>query len=125
MEYKVIEIMNNTDIIINYGLTDGASIGDELRIIDKGEPVVDPETSINLGTIDVIKATVEVAIPYEKFSICRKYRKSNIDMLNPLSKFVFESKVAQELKVNKDQITNRVIPISSPISTGDTAVLLG
>jgi len=124
MEYKVIEIMNSTEIIINYGLSDGASPGDKLRIIDRGESVIDSDTMEDLGTIDIIKATVEVAIPYEKFSICRKYRISNVDLLNPLSKFVFESKVPQELNVNSTQITNREIPEGSPISKGDLAMLL-
>lgn len=124
MEYKVIEIINNTDIIINYGLEDGASVGDKLRIIEKGAPVIDPDTSENLGSIDIIKTTLEVAVPYRKFSICRKYRTSNVELLNPLSKFIYESKTVQELDVRPDQITNREIPRSSPISEGDIVVLI-
>lgn len=124
-EYKVIEIMSNTDIIINFGLEHGGTIGDRMRIIEKGTPVIDPDTSEDLGTIDIIKATVEVVIPYRKFSICRKYKITNVDLLNPLSKFISETKVAQEMNVNSDQITNRELPKASPISVGDIVILMG
>ena len=41
--YRVINIMNNYQIIIDYGMANGAVTGDSIRIIKQGAEVVVPE----------------------------------------------------------------------------------
>jgi len=119
--YKVIEIINNRALLIDYGTNDGAHHGDTLRIIDKGEPII--IDGIDYGTFDAIKDIVEVDIPYPKFSLCRKvlYKKENL--LNPLASFERTVRTLQPMNVDEKEVSNRKIPQPSPIKNGDIAVL--
>ena len=65
-KYKVIEVIDESALLIDYGLKDGARKGNTLRIIEKGKPVVIDGT--NYGTLDAVKEVVEVDVPYENFS---------------------------------------------------------
>lgn len=119
-KYKVLEIVNDTTLLIDYGTRDGAKTGDSLRIIEKGEPIIIDET--DYGTLDMIKDTVEVNTPYEKFSICRKIRIQHISALNPLEKFQESLRQPIKLNVDKSEISNRKIPTATPIKKGDIAI---
>ena len=59
--YKVIEIVNQNTLLIDYGFSAGAQKGDCMRIVAIGDPVIiDGE---DYGTLDTIKDVVEVVIP--------------------------------------------------------------
>lgn len=45
------------------------AVGDELRIIAKGEELIDPETGLSLGSMDTELGSVRVAVVQEQFSI--------------------------------------------------------
>lgn len=122
-EYKVIEIVDDKTLIINYGFEHGAKIGDKLRISELGEEIK-TESGQSLGTLDIIKDTVSVDTPYELFSICRKIKYLEIPILNPLSELVRKSKQIESLNVDQAAITNRQIPKAEPIKVGDKAMLL-
>ena len=64
-EYKVIEILDEYNIMINYGFDKGAVQGERLRIISKGEEVIDKETGAN--------RQYAAAVQYRRTSSC-KYR---------------------------------------------------
>ena len=51
-EYKVIEIIDEYNIIIDYGFDKDAMQGEKLRIISKGEEVIDKATGNSLDTLD-------------------------------------------------------------------------
>lgn len=120
-EYKVLEIINDSTLLINYGFDDGARAGDVLRIIEKGEPVIIDD--VDYGTLDMVKDTVEVSIPYKSFSICRKIARKVVNSLNPLMALNKTLSQLQPLKVNPDDITNRPIPSPTPIKKDDIAIL--
>ena len=81
-EFKVLEIVDNKTLLIDYGFNNRAAAGDVLRIIEKGEPVI--IDGVNYGTLDMVKDIVEVVVPYDKFSICRKIIHKAVNPLNPL-----------------------------------------
>lgn len=120
-EYKVIEVVNNTTLLINYGFADNAHKGDSFRIIEKGDPVV--VDGVDYGTLDMVKDVVEVIVPYEKFSICRKVLYKTVNALNPLEALQRTMTQLRPLTVDPKDVTNRVIPIPSPIKKGDIAIL--
>lgn len=45
------------------------AIGDELRIVAKGEELIDPETGLSLGSMDTELGSVRVTVVQERFSI--------------------------------------------------------
>ena len=43
--------------------------GDELRVVSKGEELIDPETGLSLGSMDAELGSVRVAVVQDQFSI--------------------------------------------------------
>lgn len=122
--FKVIEIIDEYTLLINYGFNDGAVEGDRLRIYSIGEKVLDPDTKAELGTLDNIKDIVQVEVPYENFSLCRKVRTVRKEILNPLSKLVQTTTTLESLYVDKTEISGRKPLKKEPIKIGDLALLL-
>ena len=120
-EFKVLEIVDNKTLLIDYGFNNRAAAGDVLRIIEKGEPVI--IDGVNYGTLDMVKDIVEVVVPYDKFSICRKIIHKAVNPLNPLDALNKTLSQLRPLKVDPSDITNRKIPTPTPIKKGDLAIL--
>ena len=70
-DYKVIDIINKFNIIINYGLNDGAFEGQEVRISTIGDEIFDLDGK-SLGNIEIIKDELEIDRVYDNFSLCKK-----------------------------------------------------
>lgn len=122
--YRVIEIIDEYTLIINYGLDAGAQQGENLRIFTVGEPVLDPMDKSSLGTLDIIKGTVEVVTPYPAFSICKKIIRHELSILNPLSNLVQTKKSINKLNVSDEDLSHRKLPDISPIKVGDNVMIL-
>lgn len=124
--YKVIEIMNKKELIINYGSSYGANKGDRVRVYSIGEDVLDPNTKNVLGTLDIIKDELEIYIVYKNFSICRKLSRSKYNpILNPMANLTKTEIKSLNLNVDESYITNRNIPSNPPpIKVGDSVLIL-
>ena len=122
--YRVIKILDDYSILINYGFNQGAKHGDDLRIYIPGEEIIDPVTGKNLGRLDKIKEIVTVSMPYENFSVCKKISNKIIDVLNPLSA-MFEKSIATQhkLNINESEYDSFTIKSKDPIVIGDIAHL--
>lgn len=121
---RVIEIINNMKILINYGANAGAKKGDSVRIIEQGEEITDPVTGNFLGTYDAIKAELEITTVYSDFSECQKIRRSYISPFeSPLSR-KYNTSSTESFDVNKTQETHRKTPDASEISVGDIVEIL-
>lgn len=113
MMFRVIKIVNEYLVVVNYGLEHEAREGDTLDIIKIGEEVLDPGTKEILGTLDLIKGQIRVKHAYEKMSLC--ISNERIVLTNPsiqgfgntLANFskVFSTTETKALKVNTEQIT--------------------
>ena len=118
--YRVIEIIDNTSILINAGTRNGVSKGDLVRVIEIGENVIDPETKHCIGTLDYLKDELEIVVAYPSFSLCKKLYHKKVNMLQPLtSKVLTIDTSIEKLNVNKDQISNRKLDGNPVISVGD------
>lgn len=105
-EYKVVKIIDDKTIVINYGEDDGAKIGDKFQIISTGEEIIDPDTNISLGTLDTVKDIVQVVDVLPKMSICKNrstYMK-NI-MHGIMDSLVYDEVKDKTLNVDISQIT--------------------
>lgn len=76
--FKVIKIIDEYKIIINGGTNDHLSKGDELEVYIPGETVFDPETDEDMGTLDPIKAYVEIRNVYPKMAVCVNVNKQPV-----------------------------------------------
>ena len=122
--YRVIEIMNDKEIVINYGSIDGAKVNQLIRIYEEGEPIIDPVTKKTLGTLDLVKDQLTVDVVFDNFSILRKPEYIQHSILDPLANLYITKKKYRAISVNQLQISNRNIPKSSYIQIGDKAVVI-
>lgn len=120
MKYKVIEIIDDQNILVDYGSENGAKEGMLLNIIVPGEPVIIDNK--DYGTFDLIKETITIETAYPKFSLCQKQLIRTYDLFSPLSRLKKTSIQAIKMNVDDSQKTNRQQPINSPIAIGDIVV---
>lgn len=118
---KVIGIIDNTTIIIDFGFFDSAEVGQKVRIIAKGDSVYNLDNE-EVGTLDLIKDELEITTVYDKFSLCQKITKEtkpiySISQIN-LSKTV---DTIHKLDVDVENIVDLGFPPPSPIQKGDIA----
>lgn len=98
---KVIKILDNYSILIDYGYSEGAEKGDIVRIIEIGDEIYDCDET-PLGTLDTIKETLEIVTTYEYFSICQKLSITN--SLNPFILQNFNKTNKLPLKIKDDDL---------------------
>lgn len=124
--YKVIEIINEKELIIDFGSSNGANVGDKVRIYSIGEDVFHPDTDTVIGTLDIIKDELEVYTVYENFSICRKIARSKYNpILNPMANLNRTEVRSLDLNVDEGDISNRDLPSDPPpIKVGDSVIIL-
>jgi hypothetical protein len=127
-EFIVIEIVDNTTIIVDYGIQDGAAVGDTIRIFERGEPVVNPVTNETLGNLNNIKETVQVSVSYEKFSLCNRTITGTSAYSKRLATAYADSiaksgHIEEKVKLNVDEsaFSRRKIGVVSPVKVGDFA----
>jgi|ASRL01.1.fsa_nt_gi hypothetical protein len=123
--YRVIEILDTTSLIINYGKIDGANKNDKIRIVEIGEEIIDPETKESLGTLDSIKAELTIDTVYDNFSVCKDISTfTHNALLSPMNQFQKTSRTIHELNVDSSKVSNRKVPSNKIIKVGDTAVTI-
>lgn len=103
-KWKVIKIVDEYRIVVNAGEKDLIEKGEELEVYEIGEPIIDPQTNEDLGTLDIIKARIVVSIVYEKMCICKNIEKENIGLGNNLQA-VFGYSANKRLPVNTEEIS--------------------
>jgi hypothetical protein len=131
MSYRVVKIVDEYLIVVNYGADDGAKVGDLLQVFKEGEEVYDPVTEERLGTLDIDKGCIKVVNTYEYMSLCKSatyYRKvsSAVNSFNSTLASISNalgSTEVQPLNVNTKQISGGYSK-GGLISLGDPVKLL-
>jgi len=122
-EYRVIEIVDEYEIIINYGSESGSKENEKVKIVERGRPVIDPETNEVLGTRDAIKAILVIHSVSEKFSTCRNRRITYNSLLNPTLQLFKTTVDYEKLHVDPKEITDNKVLIDNPIRVGDKVIV--
>lgn len=116
-QYKILKILDDHTILVDYGTFNKAKRGDELRIIEPG-----PKVEIDgrcYGTLDAIKDYVEVTTAYEHFSVCKKIVRHQSHVLSPLSMLRTTSSY-ESMEVDESEIDKNLKPPDiTPIKVGD------
>lgn len=121
-DYKVIDIINKFNIIINYGSNDGAFEGQEIRISTVGDEIFDLDGK-SLGNIEIIKDELEITKVYDNFYICKKMIVNEINPFQPIT-LIRKEKKAVELNVEEKDFSNIKYLDKSPIKKGDCVKIL-
>lgn len=118
VECKVIAILDKYTILIDYGRSDGASLKDLVRVVQRGPSVV--YDGLEYGTLDNIKAELTIKTIYNNFSLCKNSKTSNAIMKNfSQSMLSFYDTQHEELNVNEKEIENLKAPNDKIINLGD------
>ncbi|MFM1539306.1 hypothetical protein [Helcococcus bovis] len=123
-KYKIIQIISEKEILVNYGYNDGAEEGDSLEIIEVGPEV--KYNDISYGAFDLIKAEIEVVEVFDRFSLCKSFTRknspfaSNLSAIgNPFGELLSPKIIENELNINTNQINKLKKPNNKVISLGD------
>lgn len=120
---KIAKIISTKQVVINAGSNAGLKPGDKLEIIDKfgTDPVIDPDTGENLGTLDLPKGQLTVTKTYPRMAIAESPRKSSLpSVYNGLPGF---PTVQKDLNVDPEQITGGFPkPSGEQIKVGDIVI---
>lgn len=119
--YKIINIINNYSVLINYGISDGAKVGKQVRVFMEGTPIYDGDEC--LGNLDIIKEDLEITVVYENFSICKHVEKVT---KNPFMAFSLERTYheVKKLNVSENDFSNIQYKSNEPLKIGDTVKIL-
>ncbi|MDU1069531.1 MAG: hypothetical protein E6317_15920 [Clostridium sp.] len=102
--YKVIKIISDSEILINAGANKKLAQGTSLDIFITGEEIFDPDTNESLGTLDTVKATVEVDTVYPQMALCKKIEYSTTNLIESISNSMNVKKV-KRLKIDPSEIS--------------------
>ena len=113
--YKVIKLLSDNSLIVDYGKNDGAYEGEDLRIFTPGEEVVFQGT--NYGTLDLVSV-------FPNFSVCQKINRKTVKSFNLSNYLTREIEEVQKLNMNKEEISDTPYRDRSPIKLGDFVKVL-
>ena len=100
--YKVIKLLSDNSLIVDYGKNEGAYVGEELRVFTPGEEIV--FENINYGKLDFIKADVEIVSVFPKFSVCQKIIRKSVNAFALTDYVTREVEVIGDLNLKKEEI---------------------
>lgn len=110
--YKVIKVINEYQIVINAGKNKDIQKGQTLEIFVPGEEIHDPETNELLGSLDFIKAYLNVKDVFDKMCICEN-KDNSLNVLAGLSLL----NNSQRLNVDSKEISGGI--------SGDSRIKIG
>ncbi len=125
-QIKVIKILDSETLLVNIGSNQNIAHGQSFEVYEVGEEIRDPETKELLGTLDYIKAEIEVTQVYPNFSLMKSidYYTETVtsgimSAFSDKTKETTKAKV-QRLAVDPGQITpmkinNKKIVIGDPV----------
>lgn len=116
-QFKVVKIINEMKIVINAGSNDSIERGLKLEIYTPGEEVFDLDTNESLGTLDTVKAYIEVVDVFPKMCICRNTETKIYNALAGFQNFVKEE--IKPLIIDPKQITGGLNNSDKVIRIGD------
>lgn len=106
--FRVIKIIDDYSLLINGGYTDDITEGENIEIFLEGEEIRDPYNENELlGTLDFIKARLEVTEIYHQFSVCENIKREKVHYPSALTQALSNAtgfSGRTETKVNKEKL---------------------
>ena len=127
IEGKVAKILDESNLIISVGSSQGVQQGLPFIVFAPGDEVVDPDSGESLGTWEAVKGEIVANHVQERISICAAAPPTKKeDESDPTTRTLSAAMIADhmraggaqsKLNVNKGQIEG--MPKVEPISVGD------
>lgn len=118
--YRIIKIIDENRVVVNAGTNDGISTKSLLEIFVPGENVIDPETGENLGSLDYIKARLEVITVMPRMCVCVN-NKMEITELKTIMSAMESGRTTKRasLNIDSEDISGGYENIDKKIHVGD------
>lgn len=117
-QIKVIKIIDDKTLVINAGRENGIETGNDIEIYQPGNEIIDPDTNKSLGTLDYIKAELEVVNVYPKMSVCKDVRTKTYPFASVLN---LTQTYTETLNINPEDISGGFEDVDKKIRIGDLA----
>ena len=126
---KVSGVLNERELSINIGSKHGVHRGMKFKILaDKPMEIRDPDSNELLGNIDREKVQVQASEVYEKFSICKTFRKSIVGSFSLsgftdwAEKFSPRQEIPETLKADDSALPPPLSEEESYVKKGDRVI---
>jgi hypothetical protein len=114
--WKVVKIIDEYNIVVNAGYEHGINKGARLEIFVPGEEVIDPDTNESLGTLDTIKAYLEVKNVFPKMCVCENAETRQVSLL---AAYHLTREETKPLNIDSSQISGGLNKTDRKIRIGD------
>lgn len=114
--WKVVKIIDEYNIVVNAGSEHGIRKDSRLEIFVPGEEIIDPETNESLGTLDTIKAYLEVKNVFPKMCVCENAETRSVSLFMAYNLTREETK---PLNIDSSQISGGLNKTDKKIRIGD------
>ena len=125
---KVAAILNERDLVINKGRTDGISEGMLFQVTQPDVPIRDPDSGANLGVLTRDKIKVRVVEVHSQFSVAKTYETYSAHVPSAYEQAELASRGRTVTRVRKiimespGQNTATIGQEGSTVKVGDPAV---
>lgn len=116
--YKIIKILDRKTVLINYGKFDKAKVGEKIKVVEIGEEIYDLN-NIFIGTLDSLKAELEIIRVEDQFSLCQKIEIKETNPFTPVISLAKTTTTIKDLNVKEEDISNLTFISNKPIEIGD------
>lgn len=127
---KIVKIIDEYQVIVDAGSDDGIKCGTHFKVLSKPIEIIDKDTDINLGAIELDKAEIKATKVYDKMCICENAvnRSGGIyptayfaaEMgLKALNGTVEEKAIHEKLNINVNDLADSISYKETPIRVGD------
>lgn len=126
---RIIRIIDSTSVIVNLGSAHGISSSSKFYVLGEPEPVTDPDTNEELGTVTVTKVVLKASQVFERFTIAvSKWSETTLKgsvaslLFEPFAKDQFvTNSYGDELNVKDEDIKPWLSKSEIPVQVGDEA----
>ena len=118
--YRIVKIIDENRVVVNAGQTNGISTKSLLEIFVPGENVIDPETGEDLGSLDYVKARLEVITVMPRMCVCVNNKIVTTELKTIMNAMEFGRTAKREsLNINSEEISGGYENIDKKIHVGD------
>ena len=123
---KVAKIVSERELAINIGSSKGVKQNMKFKVLsDEPMKLFDPETHEEIGVIDREKVRVVATEVYEKFAICKTYRKRfSPGITLPSYSISISREILETLKVDDSSLPEPLPEEQSYVKIGDRVLEL-
>ena len=125
---KVAKILNEFQLVLNIGASEGVASGMQFIIYQEGEEILDPESGNSLGNLELVKGKIEIYHIQESLSLAQSKRlednqseastvlSARLAEVTPSARKKLES---EHIRLNIKQSEISGLSATGPIKVGD------